>query len=97
MVRRYGPLSAAVAALALAGCTPPTRVVEVQVPVEVPGPVRYREIPPDLLTCAGRPSELRDGMTGGELRAAALGWQGYAACLEGRLVEISRLGQPSPP
>lgn len=91
MVRAAGPLSAAVTALALAGCAAPPRVVEVRVPVEIPGPVRYREIPPDLVTCPGRPPPLRDGMTGGELRAAARGWQEYAGCLEGRLAEIGGL------
>lgn len=75
-----------------AGCTaPPARVVEVQVPVTVPGPVRYREVPADLLTCPDRPAELRDGITGGELVTGARGWQAYARCLEGRIEEIGKL------
>lgn len=81
--------------LALAGCgAQPTRVVETPVAVEIPGPVRWREIPEDLLKCDGRPEVLRDGITGGELRAGARGWQAYAICLEGRLGEIGRLGDP---
>lgn len=78
--------------LALVGCSSqPTRNVETPIAVEVPGPVRWREIPEDLLTCAGRPEVLRDGITGGELRAGALGWQAYAQCLEGRLQAIKDL------
>lgn len=84
-------LIVAVATL-LAGCgAQPTRVVETQVPVEIPGPVQWREISADLLKCDGRPDVLRDGITGGELRAHARGWQAYAICLEGRLDEIGRL------
>lgn len=85
-------LTAIVLAVLLAGCgAQPTRVVEVPVPVEVPGPVQWREIPQDLLKCEGRPDVLRDGITGGELRAGALGWQAYGICLEGRLRAIKEL------
>ncbi len=81
----------------LSACTaPPIRVVETQVPVEIPGPVQWREIPEDLLKCEGRPDVLRDGITGGELRAGALGWQSYGICLEGRLQAIRELPAPPP-
>lgn len=80
--------------LTLAACgSQPTRVVEVPTVVEVPGPIQWREIPEDLLKCDGRPEILRNGITGGELRAGALGWQAYAICLEGKLGEIGRLGR----
>lgn len=83
-----------VAVVLLVACSaPPTRVIEVQVPVQVPGPVQWREIPAELLKCEGRPEVLRDGITGGELRAGALGWQAYGLCLEGRLQAIGELGQ----
>jgi hypothetical protein len=76
----------------LSGCSQPVRVVERAVPVEVPGPVRWREIPPELGACGERPAELRDGMTGGQLVRAARGWQARAECLEGDLEAIRRLG-----
>ncbi|MGE0803592.1 MAG: hypothetical protein AB7O55_35290 [Lautropia sp.] len=90
-------LTAIVLAVLLAGCgAQTTRVVEVPTVVEVPGPVQWREIPQDLLKCDGRPAVLRDGITGGELRAGALGWQGYAVCLEGRLQAIRELPASMP-
>ena len=85
-------LAAILASAALAGCAG-QRVVEVPVPVEVPGPVQYREIPADMLTCdIGVPQDLRDGVTNGELRQAAVDWQAYAKCLAGKLEAIGGLG-----
>lgn len=84
----------AAVAVALSACgAQPTRVVETQVPVEIPGPVQWREIPEDLLHCDGRPEVLRDGITGGELRARARGWQAHAQCLESRLEAIRELNK----
>lgn len=85
------------AILWLVGCSaPPTRIVETPIAVTIPGPVQWREIPAELLKCEGRPEILRNGITGGELRAGALGWQAYAVCIESRLQAIGELGQPVP-
>ena len=85
------------ALLALAGCSAPTRTVETQTAVTIPGPIQWREIPADLLVCPDRPELLKDGITGGQLRAGALGWQAYGICLESKLQAIGVLGQAPPP
>lgn len=101
MGRHAGSLSAVALIAALTGCqaAPPPRVVERQVPVEVPGPTRFVPVDPALLGCSGsgepgRPVELEDGILGGELVARAQGWQVYARCLEAKLAEIGRLAPP---
>lgn len=85
------------ALLALAGCgAQPTRIVDTPIAVTIPGPVQWREIPAELLKCEGRHEILRDGITGGALRAGALGWQAYGLCLEEQMKAIGELGQPVP-
>jgi hypothetical protein len=79
--------------LVLVACTS-TRVVETPVAVPVPGPVKFREIPKDLLVCPGKPQKLENGITGGEFIARARGWQEYSKCLEERLKAIEELGKP---
>ena len=91
MVRNSCALS--VGLILLAGCTPPTKVVEVQVPVEIPGPVQYIPIPADLLACPGNPEPLRTGMTGDELRRSALEYQERARCLDANMAKIRELSQ----
>jgi hypothetical protein len=79
--------------LALGACAG-TRLVETQVGVPIPGPVKFREIPKDLLVCPGKPQKLENGITGGEFIARARAWQAYSKCLEGLLKEIEELGKP---
>jgi hypothetical protein len=75
----------------LAACGAPTRLVEVPVAVEVPGPERWRPVPEALLSCPGRPVLLADGILGAQLLERAVAWQAFALCLEGRLAEIGAL------
>lgn len=104
MVSKAGSVSVGLAAsLVLVGCCAPPRMVEVPVAVEVPGPPRLVELPAELLNCGELPAVLVSGMTGGELRDAALAWQSFGQCFQGQADQVRRLeanekkGRPSEP
>lgn len=88
MSRRVIVLAAAMLLSACKTCPDP---VEVQVPVEVPGPVTYVPLPADSLAECGAAPELRDHMAGGDLLEAARAWRARARCISAQLEGIRTL------
>lgn len=71
-----------------------TTTVPVQVPVEVPGPTRYIEIPTQLLTCEDTGPPPAKGAPLGDLFAWAQRTRAASVECQGRLGEVRSLTVP---
>ena len=78
------------AGVLLMACTT-TREVAIPKPVIVPGPAQYVPLPTELTADCDAAPQLRDGMKGGELLAAARAWQRRATCRDAQIDSIQRL------
>ena len=89
-MQKLSALATAAFCLALSACTT-TRTVEVPVPVNVPGPVQYVPIPPELLACEDTGDPPSVGQTLAELYGWARRTRAATVECEAKREEIRRL------
>lgn len=84
-----------ICALSLSACET-VKYVDRPYPVEVVKEIPAKVDPSFLLPCDNKPDTLKNGITNGELREIAVGYEGrYVPCLESRLKAINDLyGNP---